>query len=454
MPITADDWREMYAVFDPTVRVEYEDADLFVGRPGAVAASIADDLRLGLERAGKWVVCGAMGSGKSSELVQLARLLEGSHAVVGVDLPRSVARVDRLRPAEVLYLIGLAAIRASRDLWDHELPEATTAALHRAFMPLLGDNRVEINPREIVQGVSLLVAHAASAAIGGSGALVGAASGLARAAAGALPGHLQRTTPLGGATRAALDSDPELDQLRVAVDAVLDEVAKVRQPVVLVDGLDKIQTLTAIRDLFSDSRVLALPRAPVVYTGPITLMLATEWQATAGFFRRERLTNVVVHAPGPSGVEIDADKIADGRAAMRSVIERRLFRLGDRTIDDVFDAVALERIIDMSGGLLRDLIHLVNRAVRWCLRRQEARITAAIADEAIVEMRKEFEITLTTRRVEELVHVARCGEPSGNGEESADLLLRGYVLPYANGRVWFEPHPLLRGLRPGLQAGR
>ena len=66
-----------------------------------------------------------------------------------------------------------------------------------------------------------------------------------------------------------------------------------------------------------------------------------------------------------------------------------------------------------------------------------------------MELRREYESTLNTRRVEELVHVARVGEPSGK-PESNELLLGGYVLPYANGRVWFEPHPILRGLRPGL----
>jgi len=441
--VTEAEWKEMYAVFDPTARVEYEDRDLFVSRPGAVAESIADDLRLGLEKEGKWVVCGAMGSGKSSELVELAHRLQSTHAVIGLDLPQSVARIDRIQPAEVLYLVGLAAIRAARELWHHEVAELSQTALHTAFRPLLGANQVEINPGEIIQGVSLLVAHTA-------GLPVGAIAGAGRAIAGALPRRRKRTTPLGGVTRSIGDGDPELAQLRIAVDAILEDVASVRAPVVLVDGLDKIVTQEPIRALFSDSRVLAEPRAPVVYTGPITLMLATEWQATASLFRRERLANVVLRVPARDDVSISAERIAEGRAAMRNVIEKRLRRVGDRTIEDVFEPPALERIIDMSGGLLRDLIHLVNRAVRACLRQSAPRITLEIAEAAITEMRKEFEVTLNSRRVAELIHVANTGEPSGNGEESAELLLRGYVLPYANGRVWFEPHPLLRTLRQGL----
>ena len=57
-------------------------------------------------------------------------------------------------------------------------------------------------------------------------------------------------------------------------------------------------------------------------------------------------------------------------------------------------------------------------------------------------------MTLNTRRIEELRHVKKTGEPSGNDYISSDLLLNNYVLPYSNGKAWFEPHPILRGVRP------
>lgn len=452
MGISDESWRRIYASFDPTARVEYGDADLFVGRPGMVAKSIVDDLRLGLEPQGKWVVCGAMGSGKSSELVELARVLSHSHAVIGLDLPRSVTRVELLQPAEVLYLVGLAAVRTARDLWQHDISDALVGELHTAFTPLLSQQAREIDPREVLQGVALLTAHVVSAAAGAGAGVVGAVTGGARAIAGMLPGKAKprRGTWLGGSTRPAIDGDPDIERLCTAVNAVLDEIAQTRPPIVLVDGLDKIQEIQIIRDLFSGNRLLSLPRAPMVYTGPITLMLGTDWQATGGFFRRERLTNVVVRVPGLPGITIDAQKVEAGGAAMREVVARRLSR-ENLTVDDVFAADSLDLIVANCGGLLRDLIHLVQRAVRWCIRHKPMeKISEIAAHEAIAELRREYEITLTTRRVEELLHVASVGEPSGEKDVSSELLLTGYILPYANGRVWFEPHPILRGLRPGL----
>jgi hypothetical protein len=452
MGISDDTWRKIYAAFDPTARVEFDEADLFVGRPGTIAMSIVDDLRLGLEPQGKWVVCGAMGSGKSSELVELARRLDESHAVIGLDLPRSVTRVELLQPAEVLYLIGLAAIRTARDRWQQDIAAPLVDELHESFKPLLGQHARAIDPREILQGVALLTAHVASAATGAGPAVVGAVTGAARAVASVLPGKatLQRGTPLGGSTRPAVEGDPDIERLCAAVNAILEELAQTRQPIVLVDGLDKIQELKVIRDLFSGNRLLSLPRAPVVYTGPITLMLGTDWQATGGFFRRERLTNVVVRIPGLPGISIDSQKVEAGAAAMREVVSRRLRRV-DLGVDDLFTPNSLDKLVVSSGGLLRDLIHLVQRAVRWCIRSKSIeKISELAADEAILELRREYEITLNTRRVDELLHVARVGEPSGDKDVSSELLLTGYILPYANGRVWFEPHPILRGLRPGL----
>ena len=446
MALMQDTWKQVYAAFDPTMRVEFDDGDLYVGRPGAVAQSIVDDLRLGLDPLGKWVVCGAMGSGKSSEIVQLARLLSDSHAVIGLDLPRSVARVDRLAPAEVLYLIGLAAIRAARDLWKHDISTETVAELHASFSPLLNESAREINPGEVLQGVALLTAHAL-----GSSTMVAVTGVAARAAAGLVPGKLKfaRGTTLGGSARPMKDGDPDLERLQAAVDGVLAEIAIYRPPVVLVDGLDKIQELRPIRDLFSGSQLLSLPHAPVVYTGPITLMLATEWQQVAGRVHRARLTNVISRRPDPPHISVDDVKIAAGVAALEEVVAYRLRRLS-LVPDDIFSAGSLARLIAASGGLLRDLIQLVNRAIRWCLRHDSGEITAQAVDEALIELRREYEITLNGKRVEELIYVARNGEPSGNGDVSAELLLGGYVLPYANGRVWFAPHAILRGLRPGL----
>lgn len=452
MAISTEQWRRLYKHFNQMARLELSDRDLFVSRPGTVSENIVSDLELGLEPNSKWVVCGSMGSGKSSELVHLADRLQGQRVVVGLDLPRSVARVDLLQPAEVLFLIGAAGVQTARA-WGQELDQKLINELSVAFHGLLSDSGHSLNVGDIMQGVVLLAASALVPVGPAAAKTIGAVGAGARIAAGVLGSKssipLRQPARIAGETRIVREGETELERLREAVDSVLSAISNEQSPVVLVDGLDKLEDRAAIRNLFATTRILAHPRAHVIYTGPITLMLGTDWNATGGVFKRERLSNVAVHKPPFDWVDVPAQKLALGKAAAQQVISRRLAR-EQLTETDVFELSALEKIIEVSGGLLRDLVHLVNRAIRAALRTSSTIITSDIANTASTELRREYEVTLTTRRVEELIHVRQRGEPSGTSDVSADLLLSNYVLPYSNGRVWFEPHPILSGLRPGL----
>ncbi len=318
-----------------------------------------------------------------------------------------------------------------------------------AFKGLLSREGHVVDFGQLIKGVAMFAVNLAAP---GAGAVAGAAAGMADAVSGAAGDRakisFRRQAKLGGLTRPVKEGEPDFERLREAVDEILLDLRRLQCPVVLVDGLDKVQDLRAIRDLFSSNRILALPRAQVVYSGPITLMLATEWQAAGGAFKRERLTNVTVQAPDLDWVSLPQEVVEEGQRAVADVVRRRLSRL-QLDEEDVFESDCLERLTQASGGLLRDLVHLVNRAIRDALRRSALRIDVRAAEAAIEEIRKEYEVTLNTRRVDELRHVRKTGEPSG-AEGSLELLLGGYVLPYSNGRVWFEPHPILRDLRPGI----
>ncbi len=439
-------WKRLYNLFDPTKRLELTDRDLYVTRPGAVAEDIARDLRDGLEPERKWVVCGSMGSGKSSELVHLGARLDNTSTVVGLDLWDSVARIDLIEPAEVLFLIGAAAVRTARDLLDHEIDDKLAVRLINAFHGLLADDDHTIDVARLLQGVALFTAGLAAPGV------ASAAKGVTDATAGLLGDKariaLTRSPKLGGLTRPVREGESDFERLRDAVDDILLDLRALRPVVVLVDGLDKVRELPAIRNLFTDHRILALPAAQVVYTAPITLMVATEWQPTGAAFKRARLTNLVIRRPDLEWVTITDEDLAVSRRAMLSIVERRVGRLG-LGLEEVFEPGCADELVEASGGLIRDLVQLVNRAVRKAFQSNAPRVGRAMTAAAVEEIRKEFEVTLNTRRVEELRHIGEQGEPSG-GESSNELLLGGYVLPYSNGRAWFAPHPILRGLRPGL----
>jgi hypothetical protein len=180
----------------------------------------------------------------------------------------------------------------------------------------------------------------------------------------------------------------------------------------------------------------------IVYTGPITLMLAPEWKTTGDHFRRVRLSNLVVRAPRLETVSIAGERIEEDRNHLRQLVRLRL-DAWSLSITDVFNDDALELSIDASGGVVRDLVHLINRSIRSALKGGASRIALEDVQVARDEQRKDMDVSLNTLLRDELAHVEQLGEPSGN-PDAQRLLLWGYVLPYTNGRVWFEPHPLLR----------
>ncbi len=423
---------QLYRDFDPAEPVSQATLAQFVERRGESAATIFEDLQLGLDPLGKWVITGSVGCGKSSELLELAARLREDYAVVPLDLPNSVARVDMLQPAEIVFLIGAATVKAARELWGHEIAADSQDRLIKAFAGLVPDRELDLH--SVFEGVALFLGDLV---VPGAGKVVAAATKTAGQA------RRQRPSALGGKTRPLHEGEADLQRLLEALDFILQEVRSAyRPPVILVDGLDKLLELTKIRDLFVTTRTLCEPACGIIYTGPITLMLAPEWKTTGDHFRRVRLSNFVVHAPRVEGVTIEATRIEEDRLCLRQLVELRLDARGFG-IADVFEDESLELLIDSSGGLVRDLVHLINRSIRSTLKRDAARIAEQDVRIARDELRKDMDVSLNTMLRDELSHVEQLGEPSGK-PDAHRLLLWGYVLPYTNGRVWFEPHPLLR----------
>lgn len=448
MSVSPAQWKQIYRRFNPRQRIEANEGDLFVTRPHDAAEKIARRIEHDLEPQAATVLCGSFGSGKSSELLHLGAQLWEQRAVVGVDIFQSAAQINQISAAEVLFLIGAATVQSASEHWGVTVDSALLERLERSFLGLLRETVSRASVGEIIKGVALFTASLAAPAPALAVA-TGAAAGAAQAASGAL--GLRPRAVLGGLTRPSRDGEADLDGLVDAVNGILATLAEVRPPVVLVDGLDKVSELPSIRALFSSSRALARLAFPVVYAAPITLMLTPEGQAAEAVFKRERLTNVIVHRPALERLadHLSDEEIAAGRAALVEVVSRRLQREG-LSVDDAFEVGALDRLIDASGGLMRELIQLVNRAAERALYNKVGCIGQGEAESAVAEVRKEYAFALNTERVNELVHVRKRGEPTGANAVAAELLLGGFVLPYANGDVWYEPHPILRGLRLGL----
>jgi len=133
--------------------------------------------------------------------------------------------------------------------------------------------------------------------------------------------------------------------------------------------------------------------------------------------------------------------IVAGRGAAREIVARRCASARIE-VASAFSGEALDLLITKSGGLTRQLLQLVREAAKLAGMDGLATIDIRTAARAADEWRKEFEITMTGIRREELEYIEAHGEPRG-GQVSHELLLWNYAIPYANGDMWFAPNPLI-----------
>lgn len=126
---------------------------------------------------------------------------------------------------------------------------------------------------------------------------------------------------------------------------------------------------------------------------------------------------------------------------MRQMGHRRPASLGLEP-EEVITRSALDLLIQKSGGLMRDLIRLVqDSAVKAEVAGQE-RIDKPIAEEAVADLRRLYTAQLNPRYRQELEQVQRLHEPAGT-PECNELLYGNFVLSYVNHDVWFDVHAIL-----------
>jgi hypothetical protein len=430
-------------LFDHHKRLD--EAEFFVERVRAPAPEILRFLR---RKPGRHVVfCGSIGAGKSSELAYLGRLLNQSTApryfVVGLDAAQSVAQIGTLRPAEMLMLIGAALVRTYQEWWLKKVPDSLLDKLREAFAGAMEGAPRRVEPTRVIEGVTLLTWAIASHDAGSAGK---AAGGLLGGMGKLLEGKGKRT-PIGGLTReSARESDSDVVALLEAVNDILQFVREEdgREPVVLVDGLDKIdvvEELGTIRQLLC-THVLGGVGASCIYTAPVTMALTSEWSTAGQYFECKRLTNMLVSESRIHAVE--PSLIADGRARMREVVSKRLAAQSLREAD-VFEAGTLDLLITTSGGLLRSLIQLVGKSMEMALDRESSCVAICDAEDAIGEISQNHALGMNAHARKELEHIAQHGEPS-TSESAMQLLLSSSVVYYRNGSPWWEPAPLVARL--------
>ncbi len=213
---------------------------------------------------------------------------------------------------------------------------------------------------------------------------------------------------------------------------ISDEIAKQatgKRPVVIFDGLDRLDTGNARALFYNHAAVLSCMKFPVIYTFPVTLLFDKGFMSVENYFKIKIFpfikTRTVEDIPFRNGINI-----------IYKIIEKR----ADLSL---FELSVLEKLVWYTGGSLKDLFYVINSSAKRAMRRHSGTISEEDASYALEELK-----TSLIKRIEEKDYEFLLSIYNGNKKGITDrkmllqMLQASVVLIYGTG-CWYNLHPLV-----------
>lgn len=432
-----DWWKPKLRALDPWRELEaHEIGALYAERETAPFKALALDLSVAdCPAEFKVLLCGARGSGKSTELVRLAHEVTDRYCVIQTDLAEALP--DSANTVAIVTLLGVAALHAIQSWSDPDHVGGDHgggqhgARMLDAALKRFGD----VSVADLLAGVSAVVTMLNPLA----GTVIGAGTGVAKAA-GAGTSKLRHAFAR-GPLEGRLAPEQRDDALAVveAVNTILAELEALagRPPLLLADGLDKRTGVAEVELALSDEHLLRELQAALVLTGPVNLRHNPRFRAVPGNFKLSLLYNVPVCERADDGTVSVASA---GVGVLADLYERR--RKAATLPDDMIEAVIVERAAQMSAGIVRDFLGLLSGACKHALQAGRKIVSMGDLELAIKSQRLEMEGYLDQHAINTLHRVLAKGIVPST-EDADTLLFENFIACYPNGHVWFRPHELI-----------
>lgn len=428
-------FRTIYERFDPEGAPPSEwRAD----RSRSPTKDILDRLRLGIG-AGRFLVVGTVGTGKSTELLRIAEGRARESFVVQLDLvshfDRAVGNLTALQRVtswEVVFLSAIAIARAAQERLGLELVDGALSDLEAAWKRAAkksgvpGSTTATINLTKLAKSMAIL-----ASAVGGGPAGAEAAKTLLAPLDAA---DVKWKLPVGRSVRRLDDQDDEVQTLLQAANVIINDVQyrHGRRVLLVLDGLDRIEGHDEAGGLFLGSSILSQLQCQSVVCGPFILRHDAGLSTVRGFD-----IEVLVNEP-----VIDFDDPGSPGPGVEFMLEVFARRTADLAVE-VPEAIVRE-VAHRSGGRVRDFVKLVRELAAQVLLDEAGSVTEAHLATALKKQRLLLETGLTKNHLDVLRAVM--ADPHRSypaGEIGYELLRTSKLLPYPNGSAWYYPHSLL-----------
>lgn len=412
-------WQPVYRLFQPNEPLTGEKLnDFYIRREDTPTHDLVNLLSIS-DTTAKFLLAGHRGSGKTTELRRLEQLCKADHTLVWVDTDTALDKFN-IGYAEVIVLIVMNIVEQLAQIGYH-IPKELEQDLLNSLAKMTYQSQNEavgaLQISKVFQdlGMPLKVGFQSE-------------------------------------TMKTLQVRPALSEIIERVNAIIAEAEQARSRLlVIVDGLDRIDHRAAL-EIFSSSLMIAI-NCHIVYAIPIALRYSAAFrQPMESFDKCFDLTNIPVFKCDSSG-RPTAEHDRAGRHILTEVVKKRLNSLSLR--DDygsLFQPDALELLCEKSGGIVRDLLRLVQNACRFALQEKVHQITLSIAQRVLREERSNY--VIEDYHFPEMDGVHRTGRLTTNAFESLrhekiviseELLKHKLILGYQDQQrgQWFDINPIL-----------
>ncbi|GBO55493.1 type II secretory pathway, ATPase PulE/Tfp pilus assembly pathway, ATPase PilB [Pseudanabaena sp. lw0831] len=237
--------------------------------------------------------------------------------------------------------------------------------------------------------------------------------------------------------------------------AKLNEIAAIangasgKNILVIIDDIDKLE-IPVIRDVFINNiKALFLPNLQIIYTLPISALHDKDIVPILETETSDRIVPMRILKLYKKGESRHPDP-----TPVMEIVDKLEKLLAKRIDLELFEPEALQKVIAYSGGVLREVIRIVQQSCRICLRQLRSlpedgdvsnlKISLTVVEEAANNLRLQMSRPLGKVDYEILKTVYQYYAPDDPRDSEFLGLLKGLpVLEYRNAREWHDVHPLL-----------
>jgi len=227
------------------------------------------------------------------------------------------------------------------------------------------------------------------------------------------------------------------NQVLVEITIHLSERAPGRRLLLIVEDTDKLDVEVAQNVFVDNASLLADLQGSIIYTVPLFLIHAPDYNRLKSTFKILTLPMIKTHTSLGT-------RFQPGIEVLGQVVSRRL------DVDKLLEPGALDLAIEKTGGILRELLSVINEASITAQDEGQSRISVETIRYTLDRLKTAYYQSVRSEKgesaklYEKMKDIAKAPLGKVPPDDTLQLLLYTQAVIEYNGRGWYDLHPLMR----------